>query len=68
MAAGPIPWTAIADWCDWHQLDRDNAALVVAVIRQLDNDRAEAEQAKRELEAMRGGAGQRGPVGRGGRR
>jgi hypothetical protein len=65
MAAGPIPWTAIVTWCRWHRLDRDNAALVVTVIRQLDNDMAAAENARRAFEAARGGANPPPPVARG---
>ena len=65
MAAGPIPWTAIVAWCRWHGLDRDNATLVVTVIRQLDNDMAAAEHARRAFEAARGGANPQAPTPRG---
>jgi hypothetical protein len=57
MAMGPIPWTAIVTWCEFHsdELDRDAAVQLIHVIRQLDNDRAEREAAKQALAKMTGG-------------
>lgn len=56
MVAGPIPWTAIAKWCEWHaeELDRSAAMTLIHVIRQLDIDRAEREAAKRAIDAALG--------------
>ena len=54
MAMGPIPWTAIVAWCEFHELDRDASVALVQVIRQLDHERAEAEAARQRLEAARG--------------
>lgn len=50
MATGPIPWTAIVRWCEFHELDREATMIVVHVIRTLDVDRAEDEQARRAVE------------------
>ncbi len=55
MAVGAIPWPAIVQWCEWHEIDHDIAVILVRIIRQLDNDRAEAEASKRRLEQARGG-------------
>jgi len=46
MTAGPVPWTAAMEWCRWHGLDHDASAMVWAVIRRLDRNRAEAEGSK----------------------
>ena len=51
---GPIPWTAIVAWCEFHELDRESSVTLVQVIRQLDNERAEAEAARQRLESARG--------------
>lgn len=50
MAAGPIPWTAIVHWCEFHGLDHEATQVVIYVIRTLDIERAEAEQTKRALD------------------
>lgn len=46
MTTGPIPWTAIASWCEWHEdyLDREASMQLIDVIRQLDNDYFERRQ------------------------
>lgn len=49
MAAGPIPWTSIVTWCDWHQLDRETSQVVLAVVQKLDADLSEREASKRAL-------------------
>lgn len=54
MAVGPIPVTAIWEWCDRHGFDDEAREIMTHVIRQLDNDRAEAEAAKAEIERARG--------------
>lgn len=53
MAVGPIPWTAIVAWCEFHELDREITAVVVHVIRTLDIQRAVAERAKQALKEKR---------------
>ena len=55
MAMGPIPWTAIVAWCEFHDLDYDTAVLVIDVIRMVDRDRAEAAESKRRIDELRGG-------------
>ena len=55
MAVGPIPWTAIVAWCEFHELDRDAAMQLIHVIRKLDNDRAEREASERALKNLIGG-------------
>lgn len=59
MAVGPIPVTAIWEWCDRHGLDDGSREILTLVIRKIDNDKAEAEASKRELERATG-AGQKG--------
>jgi hypothetical protein len=59
MAAGPIPWSAIVQWCQFHQLDREASMILIHVIRQVDNERAEAAEARRKLEEMSRGRGKR---------
>lgn len=56
MEAGAIPWTAIAQWCDWHadELDRDAALQLIDVIRQIDKDRADRRARERALNKMIG--------------
>jgi hypothetical protein len=46
MAVGPIPWTAMIAWARFHGLDREATGVLVAVIRRLDNDRAERDASK----------------------
>lgn len=55
MAVGPIPWTAVAQWCAHYELDRDATQVVIGVVQYLDGRRAEREAAQRELANMRGG-------------
>jgi hypothetical protein len=54
MATGPIPWTAIVAWCEFHQLDRDVAAAVIYVVRSIDLQRAQAEAAQRAKDTATG--------------
>lgn len=54
MALGPIPWTVIVQWCEWHGLDRDATRIVMAVVRRLDRDWIEAENS-RSAPGARGG-------------
>lgn len=54
MALGPIPVIAIWEWSDRHGLDDEAREIMTHVIRRLDNDRAEAEAAKAEIERARG--------------
>lgn len=42
MTVGPIPWTAIVQWCEFHGLDDEASAVLVHVIRTLDIQQAEA--------------------------
>ena len=46
MVLGPIPWTAIAEWCRWHALEPDVARVVIDVIRRLDNEYLERAASK----------------------
>lgn len=41
LYAGPIPWSAIRDWCAWHECDRELAKIVKTAIHYLDARRAE---------------------------
>lgn len=52
MAVGPIPWRAVRDWCEFHQFDYAETMQIDYVINKLDNDRMEAEAAKRRLVAL----------------
>lgn len=54
MAVGPIPWNRIVKWCEFSELDREASRLVIHVIRQIDNDRAAAEAAQREVKNAKG--------------
>ncbi len=54
MVVGPIPVTAIHEWCAAEGIDRDGAALVKAVIRHLDIEHIRRERAKQRL-ASKGG-------------
>lgn len=45
FAVGPIPWSRVVAWCEFHGLDREATQIVVHVIRRLDIDRAEARAA-----------------------
>lgn len=53
---GPIPWTAMVQWCDHHNLERDVADFVVSVMRLVDADtlRRAAERAKADATPPRG--------------
>jgi len=57
MAVGAIPVTAIYQWAEMEDLDREATRMLKRVIRQLDNDRAEAAAAKYRLETATGGRG-----------
>ena len=61
MAVGPVPWSAIVRWCEFHGLDRDATRIILHVVRQLDNEQNEAERAKRQADAL---AGPQRPKGR----
>jgi len=39
--AGPIPWTAITEWCRWQGVDRELTLVLLDVIRHLDVARSE---------------------------
>lgn len=41
MGAGPIPWTAIVEWCRFQRAGRDLTMLVADAIRYLDAQRAD---------------------------
>jgi hypothetical protein len=58
MAVGPIPVTDTIEWCKFHRFDYELSMLIMDVIAKLDSDRAEAEAAKRRLEALSGARGQ----------
>ena len=53
MDVGPIPFTAAIAWADFNGLDVVAATQLWRVIRYLDNERAEREQADRDLEQAR---------------
>lgn len=48
--AGSIPYTALVIWAETNNVDRENFELLRHVIRRLDNDRAIAEQSRRNAE------------------
>jgi hypothetical protein len=60
MATGPIPWTSIIEWADFHELDREAAQILAHVIRQLDIERAEAAAAERAQDKALGANRARG--------
>ena len=37
MGIGPIPWTAIVEYAEWHGLDRDVAEAFVDIMREMDS-------------------------------
>lgn len=49
MAVGPIPWTSIVTWCEYHGFDREASDVMLYVIRQLDAERAEREAKDAEI-------------------
>ena len=55
---GPIPWTAIADYCIAYQLDDDMTGDVMQIVRIVDGELSEIRAAKREAE-MKAAAKQR---------
>lgn len=48
FSMGPVPWTAIVEWCRFHELDHDLAEMLIYVIRHVDNEEARARNAKRK--------------------
>ncbi len=34
---GPIPWTAMIDWCEYHGMGRDTTDHLVNVVRRVDS-------------------------------
>lgn len=48
--AGSVPYTALVTWAETNNVDRENFELLRYVIRELDNDRAIAEQSRRKSE------------------
>lgn len=50
MTSGPIPWTAILAWADFHGLDHDATMLLSSVIRRLDLEHFEREESRRRQE------------------
>ncbi|HEU4727689.1 MAG TPA: hypothetical protein VFT22_07365 [Kofleriaceae bacterium] len=59
MTVGPVPWTAIVAWCDFHGLDHEATELMIYVIRALDNERAEeAALEARQKAALGSGRGE----------
>src|SRR5262245_1755644 len=36
MSVGPIPWRAIAAWCDWYEIERDDAADLIELVQTYD--------------------------------
>lgn len=47
---GPIPWTAIADYCVAHCLDDDMVGDMMHLIRAVDGEMSEMRAAKRDAE------------------
>jgi hypothetical protein len=47
---GPIPWTAIADYCIAHHLDDDMVSEMMFIVRTVDGEMSELRAAKREAE------------------
>lgn len=58
MAVGAIPCTETIKWCEFHRFDYEQTVQIMWVIAKLDSDRAEAEAARRRLDALGGGRGQ----------
>lgn len=50
MDVGPIPWTAIVTWAEFHELDLDSTMLITDVIRLLDFELSEREESRRRTE------------------
>lgn len=46
MGIGPIPWTAMIEWCRHHDLRRDITDHLIAVLRFVDNETLLREAAK----------------------
>jgi hypothetical protein len=48
MSLGPIPWTAMVQWCEYHDLERPVATHLIEVLRYIDADtlRRDAERQK----------------------
>lgn len=40
MTVGPIPWTAMLEWCQFHNLDRDVAKHLIRVLMCVDAEYA----------------------------
>jgi hypothetical protein len=38
MSLGPIPWTAMVQWCAYHNLDRGVANHLIRVLRLVDQE------------------------------
>lgn len=54
MAVGPVPWTAILAWCEFHGLDHEATQVMIHVIRMLDVERADTQTAQANLDKARG--------------
>lgn len=60
MALGPIPWTAMLEWVRYKRLSHELGEIVIAVVQQLDGERAAKADAKRRMEALKTGVGGEG--------
>lgn len=54
MDVGPVPWTAIDQWTQRQQLDREAAMLVEYVIRYVEGERGAAKADAAALAALTG--------------
>lgn len=54
MAVGPIPWTAMRDWCEFNRIDEEAARILIRVLRTLDIEQAEARRAEADVKEALG--------------
>ena len=57
MAVGAIPWTAALTWVQHRRLSYELGEIVIAVLQQLDGERAEQAAAKQRMDALKRGVG-----------
>ncbi len=37
MGMGPIPWTAMLEWCRYYSMNRESTSHMINVVRRVDN-------------------------------
>lgn len=55
MSVGPVPVTAILQWCAAEELDREATSIMREVIRAADNQFLEKQASRRRLANITGG-------------